>query len=70
METPARLAIKEAQTAFEGLAEELGLESEEDVAGQKIMGILIDTNNTKGDSEVDILYTFFYTLKISYIGSI
>ena len=31
MENPTRLAIKEAQTAFEGLAEELGLESEEDV---------------------------------------
>ncbi len=35
METPTRLAIKEAQTTFEGLAEELGLESEEDVVGQK-----------------------------------
>lgn len=31
MENPTRLAIKEAQEAFEGLAEELGLKSEDDV---------------------------------------
>jgi AbrB family looped-hinge helix DNA binding protein len=31
MENSTRLAIKEAQDAFEGLAEELGLKSEEDV---------------------------------------
>lgn len=31
MENPKRLAIKEAQGAFEGLAEELGLKSEDDV---------------------------------------
>ncbi|RCX17994.1 AbrB family transcriptional regulator [Anaerobacterium chartisolvens] len=31
MENPTRLAIKEAQEAFEGLAEELSLKSEHDV---------------------------------------
>ena len=31
MENPTKLAIKEAQEAFEGLAEELGLKSEDDV---------------------------------------
>ncbi|ADY56695.1 transcriptional regulator, AbrB family [Syntrophobotulus glycolicus DSM 8271] len=31
MENPTRLAVKEAQEAFEGLAEELGLKSEDDV---------------------------------------
>ncbi|MFZ7103755.1 MAG: AbrB/MazE/SpoVT family DNA-binding domain-containing protein [Peptococcaceae bacterium] len=31
MENPTRLAIKEAQEAFAGLAEELGLKSEDDV---------------------------------------
>lgn len=31
MENPTRLAIKDAQEAFEGLAEELGLKSEDDV---------------------------------------
>lgn len=31
MENSTRLAIKEAQEAFEGLAEELGLKSEDDV---------------------------------------
>lgn len=31
MENPTKLAIKDAQEAFEGLAEELGLKSEDDV---------------------------------------
>lgn len=31
MENSTRLAIKEAQKAFEGLAEELGVETEEDI---------------------------------------
>ncbi len=31
MENSTRLAIREAQAAFAGLAEELGLETEEDV---------------------------------------